>query len=244
MFKTLLVGGGAVAVLWTLNSHASAGDVVGNVKNGVTAVQDGASAVQNGYSAVSNGASSLSKDAAGLQNGLSGISGGISDTVSGTNLGGKSTDSGGLSGPAVSINPASARPGQSVSISVPTCIQPTTGDAWSTVFSPNDAPLTRAAQGSGLAGTATIASNAQNGSWTVRVTCGTGANSLTGSTTISIFGGSKPTPVNPPKAGGGGSVMKGDIGMTAGGVALVAGGVGYGLWTMRRRGSASGTHVG
>ena len=37
--------------------------------------------------------------------------------------------------------------------------------------------------------------------------------------------------------------MKGDVGMTAGGVALVAGGVGYGLWTMRRRG-VSGTHAG
>ena len=224
--KTLLVGGGAVAVLWAINTHASAGDVAGNLKNGVTAVQNGASAVQNGYSAVSNGV-------AGLQNGLAAVQGDVK-TENGVG--------GGLSGPAVSIDPASARPGQTVTISAPTCIQPTTGDAWSTVFEPNDAPLTRAAQGSGLAGTATIASNAQNGSWTVRVTCGTGRDSLTGSTTISIFGAHHP--VRPPRAGGGGSVMKGDVGLTAGGVALVAGGVGYGLWTMRRRGAATGTRVG
>jgi hypothetical protein len=224
--KTLLVGGGAVAVLWAMNTHANAGDMVGTVKNGVAAVQNGTSAVQNGYSAVSNGVT-------GLQNGLAAVQGGAK--------GDNGTGTGGLSGPAVSITPASARPGQTVTISAPTCIQPSTGDAWSTVFSPNDAPLTRAAQGSGLAGTATIASNAQNGSWTVRVTCGTGAGSLTGSTTISIFGA---RPVNPPKASGGGSVMKGDVGMTAGGVALVAGGVGYGLWTMRRRGAAAGTRVG
>jgi len=224
--KTLLVGGGAVAVLWAMNSHASAGDVIGDVKNGVTTVQNGAAAVQNGYSTVQNGISNV-------QSGLNGFK----------SLGADSGNNG-LSGPAVSINPASARPGQTVQISVPTCIQPTSGDAWSTVFSPNDAPLTRAAQGSGLAGTATIASNAQNGSWTVRVTCGSGKDALTGSTTISIFGGVSPTPVNPPKAGGGGSVMKGDVGMTAGGVALVAGGVGYGLWSMRKRDSAAGTHVG
>jgi hypothetical protein len=31
--------------------------------------------------------------------------------------------------------------------------------------------------------------------------------------------------------------------MTAGGAALVAGGIGYGAWALRRR-NASGTHVG
>ena len=33
--------------------------------------------------------------------------------------------------------------------------------------------------------------------------------------------------------------MRGDMGMTAGGVALVAGGVGYGVWSMRRREAGS-----
>src|SRR5690348_11536021 len=104
--KTLVVGGGAVAVLWAMNSHASAGDVVGDVKNGVQTIQNGASTVQNGYQTVQNGYQSL-------QNGLSNLNSGVSGVT------GIKGDSSGLGGPAVSISPASARPGQSVTISVP-----------------------------------------------------------------------------------------------------------------------------
>ena len=155
-----------------------------------------------------------------------------------------STSGSGLSGPAVELNPSAAKPGQQVLITVPTCIQPDSGTATSSVFANNGSvSLTRNPKGAGLAGTATIVSSAQNGQWSVNVTCGTGSNSLNGVTSITVYGGTNPTPTNPPKAGGGGSVMKGDVGMTAGGIALVAGGVAYGLWTMRRRG-ADGTHAG
>ena len=39
--KTLVVGGGAVALLWMMNTHASAGDLVDNVKNGASTVSNG-----------------------------------------------------------------------------------------------------------------------------------------------------------------------------------------------------------
>ena len=218
--KTLVVGGGAVALLWMMNTHASAGDL----------------SPQNGYQSVTSGVSNVQGALNGVINGVSGVSSGVG--------GGAGTNGSGLSGPAAELNPSAARPGQQVLITVPTCIQPETGTATSAVFTNNGSvSLTRNPKGAGLAGTATIISNAQNGQWSVNITCGTGANSLNGVTSITIFGGVNPTPTNPPKAGGGGSVMKGDVGMTAGGIALVAGGVAYGLWTMRRRG-ADGTHAG
>jgi hypothetical protein len=217
--KTLVVGGGAGALLWMMNTHASAGDLVDNVKNG-------ASSVSNGYQSLQNGYQSLSDGAANLQHELPGDNGS------------------GLSGPAVELQPSAAKPGTQVLITVPTCIQPESGTATSAVFTNNGSvSLTRNPKGPGLAGVATIVLNAQNGQWSVNVTCGTGSNKLNGVTSITIFGGVNPTPTSPPKAGGGGAVMKGDVGMTAGGLALVAGGVGYGLWSMRRR-EASGTHVG
>ena len=205
--KTLVVGGGAIALVWMMNNQASAGDLLTKARNGAS----------------------------------TGIAGGAAMTDTSTT---SSTSGSGLSGPAVELNPSAAKPGQQVQITVPTCIQPESGTATSAVFTNNGSvSLTRNPRGAGLAGTATIISNAQNGQWSVNVTCGTGANSLNGVTSITIFGGVNPTPTNPPKAGGGGSVMRGDAGMTAGGIALVAGGVGYGLWTMRRRG-ADGTHAG
>jgi X-X-X-Leu-X-X-Gly heptad repeat protein len=217
--KTLVVGGGAAALLWMMNTHASAGDLVDDVKNGASKVSDG-------YQSVSTGVHDLSDGASNLQHALPGDNGS------------------GLSGPAVEITPSAARPGMQVLITVPTCIQPESGTATSAVFTNNGSvSLTRNPKGPGLAGVAGIVSNAQNGQWSVNVTCGTGANKLNGVTSITIFGGVNPAPTSPPKAGGGGSVMKGDVGMTAGGLALVAGGVGYGLWTMRRR-EASGTHAG
>ncbi|WP_194916891.1 hypothetical protein [Catenulispora rubra] len=226
--KTLVVGGGAVALLWMMNNHASAGSLVDTVQNGASTVTNGVQSVQSGAQSVSNGVSAV-------QNALNGVSTSSSSGASG---------SGGLSGPAVELNPSAARPGQQVVITVPTCIQPDSGTATSSVFTNNGSvSLTRNPKGAGLAGTATIVSNAQNGQWSVNVTCGTGSNSLNGVTSITVYGGTNPTPTNPPKAGGGGSVMKGDLGMTAGGVALVVGGVGYGLWSMRRRG-ADGTHAG
>ncbi|MFL6110074.1 MAG: hypothetical protein ACJ786_01785 [Catenulispora sp.] len=216
--KTLVVSGGAATALWAMNTHASAGDLANGVKNG-------ASSVSSGYQSVSQG-----------------VSQGVSD-VQGV-LRGDSTAGGGLSGPAAALTPSAARPGQQVVITVPTCIQPESGTATSAVFTNNGSvSLTRNPQGAGLAGTATIAANAQNGQWSVNITCGTGVAKLNGVTSITIYGAANPTPTNPPRAGGGGSVMKGDAGMTAGGLALVAGGVGYGLWTMRRRG-APGAHVG
>jgi X-X-X-Leu-X-X-Gly heptad repeat protein len=221
--KTLVVGGGAIALLWMMNTHASAGDLVNNANNGASTVSNGVQSLTNGAQSLSNGLQGLASGSGDLQNVLHGDNGN------------------GLSGPAVSINPSAARPGQQVLITVPTCIQPDSGTATSAVFTNNGSvSLTRNPQGAGLAGTATISSTAQNGSWSVNVTCGTGANKLNGVTSITIFGAVSPT--NPPKAGGGGSVMKGDVGMTAGGIALVAGGVAYGVWTMRRRG-ADGTHA-
>lgn len=253
--KTLVVGGGAVALLWMMNTHASAGDLVDNAKNGASTVSNGYQSVQNGYQSVSTGVSNVqgalngvSTSLNGVSTGVSGVSG-VSTSVGGasTSVGGASTSStsgSGLSGPAVELNPSAAKPGQQVLITVPTCIQPETGTATSSVFANNGSvSLTRNPKGAGLAGTATITSTAQNGQWSVNVTCGTGSASLNGVTSITIYGGTNPAPTNPPKAGGGGSVMKGDMGMTAGGIALVAGGVGYGLWTMRRRG-ADGTHAG
>ena len=247
--KTLVVGGGAVALLWMMNNHASAGDLVNNAQNGVSAVSDGYQSLQSGSQSVAGGVS-------GVQSALNSVGTGVNSLTSagnglsvlgGTGTGvstGTSTSGSGLSGPAVELNPSAAKPGQQVLITVPTCIQPDSGTATSAVFTNNGSvSLTRNPKGAGLAGTATIISTAQNGQWSVNVTCGTGANSLNGVTSITIFGGVNPTPTNPPKAGGGGSVMKGDLGMTAGGIALVAGGVGYGLWTMRRRGT-DGTHAG
>lgn len=238
--KTLVVGGGAVALLWMMNTHASAGDLVDNVKNGASTVSDGYQSLSNGYQGLSNGVSNVQ----GALNDVStGVIGGAA-TGSTTGAGANGGNGSGLSGPAVELNPSAARPGQQVLITVPTCIQPTSGTATSAVFTNNGSvSLTRDPRGPGLAGTATIVSNAQNGQWSVNVTCGTGRDSLNGVTSITIFGGIKPAPTSPPKAGGGGSVMKGDLGMTAGGIALVAGGVGYGLWSMRRRG-ADGTHAG
>ncbi|MEY9861336.1 X-X-X-Leu-X-X-Gly heptad repeat protein [Catenulispora sp. GAS73] len=230
--KTLVVGGGAVALLWMMNNHASAGSLVDTVQNGASTVSNGVQSVQSGAQTVSNGVSAV-------QNALNGVSTGTSTSSSSGASG-----SGGLSGPAVELNPSAARPGQQVLITVPTCIQPDSGTATSSVFTNNGSvSLTRNPKGAGLAGTATIVPNAQNGQWSVNVTCGTGSNSLNGVTSITVYGGTNATPTNPPKAGGGGSVMKGDLGMTAGGVALVVGGVGYGLWSMRRRG-ADGTHAG
>lgn len=239
--KTLVVGGGAVALLWMMNSHASAGDLVDNVKNGASTVSNGYQSPQNVSTGVSNVQGALNTVVSGVTSGVaSGVTSGVTSSVSG----GASTSGSGLSGPAAELNPSAARPGQQVQITVPTCIQPETGTATSAVFTNNGSvSLTRNPKGAGLAGTATIISNAQNGQWSVNITCGTGANSLNGVTSITIYGGVNPTPTNPPKAGGGGSVMKGDMGMTAGGIALVAGGVAYGLWTMRRRG-ADGTHAG
>ena len=233
--KTLVVGGGAAALLWMMNTHASAGDLVDNVKNGASTVSNGYQSLADGYQSLSSGMSGVSGAVSGAESGVSGVSGALS------------TDSGsgsGLSGPAVELKPSAARPGMQVLITVPTCIQPESGTATSAVFANNGSvSLTRNPKGPGLAGVATIVSNAQNGNWSVNVTCGTGVAKLNGVTSITIFGGDRPTPTSPPRAGGGGSVMKGDVGMTAGGLALVAGGVGYGLWTMRRRG-ASGTHGG
>ncbi|NUR58738.1 MAG: hypothetical protein HOV87_08635 [Catenulispora sp.] len=240
--KTLVVGGGAAALLWMMNTHASAGDLVDNVKTGASTVSngyqslaDGYQNVQSGYHNLASGVSGASGAASGMESGVSGLSGALStDNGSGS----------GLSGPAVELKPSAARPGQQVLITVPTCIQPESGTATSAVFANNGSvALTRNPRGAGLAGVATIVSGAQNGNWSVNVTCGSGGNKLNGVTSITIFDGARPTPTNPPRAGGGGSVMKGDVGMTAGGLALVAGGVGYGLWTMRRRG-ATGTHVG
>jgi hypothetical protein len=228
--KTLVVGGGAVALLWMMNTHASAGDLVNGVQNGTSAVSDGSQNPQSGVQSLSNGLSQVT--------GVLQSSGGAATSST------SATAGSGLSGPAVELNPSAARPGQQVLITVPTCIQPDSGTATSAVFTNNGSvSLTRNPKGAGLAGTATIIADAQNGQWSVNVTCGTGPNSLNGVTSITIFGGTNPSPTNPPKAGGGGSVMKGDVGMTAGGIALVAGGVAYGLWTMRRRGS-DGTHAG
>lgn len=255
--KTLVVGGGAVALLWMMNNHANAGDLVTNAQNGVSAVSNGYQSVQSGYQNVSTGVSTVQNALSGVGSGVSGLSSGTAlssgtgtavTTGTGTTAvttGTSTSGSGsGLSGPAVELNPSAARPGQQVLITVPTCIQPESGIATSAVFANNGSvSLTRNPKGAGLAGTATIISTAQNGSWSVNVTCGTGGNSLNGVTSITIFDGAAATPTNPPKAGGGGSVMKGDVGMTAGGIALVAGGVGYGLWSMRRRG-ADGTHAG
>lgn len=252
--KTLVVGGGAVVLLWMMNSHASAGDLVDNVKNGASTVSNGYQSVSTGVSNVqgalnnvSSGVNSVvgSTVGSGVSSAVSsGVSTGVSSAVSSSVSGGASTSGSGLSGPAVELNPSAAKPGQQVLITVPTCIQPDSGTATSAVFTNNGSvSLTRNPKGAGLAGTATIASDAQNGQWSVNITCGTGSNSLNGVTAITIYGGTSPAPTNPPKAGGGGSVMKGDMGMTAGGIALVAGGVAYGLWTMRRRGADS-THAG
>ena len=197
--KTLVVGGGAAALLWVMHNSASAGDVVDSIQNG-------ASAVQNGYGSV--------------QSFLHG------DTGSGQG------------GANIIVTPNSARPGQTVTISVPSCIQPEKGTAQSSVFT-GDIGLARNPQPpGGLIGSGSISVGAQNGQFSVNVQCG-GVNATT---FITVFGAVSPT--NPPKAGAGGSVMKGDLGMTAGGIALVTGGVGYGLWSLRRRGVASGTHVG
>ncbi|MEY9926070.1 hypothetical protein ABH926_000690 [Catenulispora sp. GP43] len=246
--KTLVVGGGAVALLWMMNTHASAGDLVNGVQNGASTVSNGVQSVQNGYQSVSSGISNVQSALNSVSSGVNSLAGSGAATSSTSSTSTTSTTSAtsgsGLSGPAVELNPSAAKPGQQVLITVPTCIQPDSGTATSAVFANNGSvSLTRNPKGAGLAGTATIISNAQNGQWSVNVTCGTGSNSLNGVTSITIFGGVSPTPTNPPKAGGGGSVMKGDLGMTAGGIALVAGGIGYGLWTMRRRG-ADGTHAG
>jgi hypothetical protein len=241
--KTLVVGGGAAALLWMMNTHASAGDLVDNVKNGADKVSNGYQSLHSGYQDLQSGYQSLSHGAQNFSGGVSGVPHGAGAAENALPAD-STTSGGGLSGPAVELSPSAARPGQQVLITVPTCIQPESGTATSSVFANNGSvSLTRNPQGAGLAGTATIVSSAQNGDWSVNVTCGTGGNKLNGVTSITIFGGRNAPPTNPPRAGGGGSVMKGDVGMTAGGIALVAGGVGYGLWTMRRYG-ASGTHVG
>lgn len=227
--KTLVVGGGAAALLWVMHSHANAGDVVNGVKSGVQGVQSGVQAVQGGYQNV--------------QTGVQGIQGILGSTGTGADAG--TLHSGNSQGGAnIIVSPNSARPGQTVTISAPSCVQSASGTAQSSVFTNNGSvSLTRNPQPpGGLIGTTSIASNALNGQWSVNVQCG----SLNSTTYITVFGGFSPvTPSRPPHAGGGGSIVKGDIGMTAGGAALVAGGIGYGAWALRRRNAAStGTHVG
>jgi hypothetical protein len=162
-------------------------------------------------------------------------------------------DTTGGTGNAASISPNSARPGQTVSILYPGCNERLIGGtAKSSVFQGGEVKLNANQQGGGLIGTATITSNAQNGQWTVDLTCGVIGKFNPDVTTMTVYGGYSPTTYQPsqvypdkgPVAGGGGSVMRGDMGMTAGGLALVAGGVGYGVWSMRRREAGSGAHVG
>jgi hypothetical protein len=225
--KTLVVGGGAAALLWIMHSHASAGDVVSGVTSGVQNVQTGTQAVQSGTQSLQTGIQSL-----------------LGTTTSGTGTTGSLLlDNSGQGGANIILSPNSARPGQTVTISAPSCVQSASGTAQSSVFTNNGSvSLTRNPQApGGLIGTTMIASNALNGQWSVNVQCG----SVNATTYITVFGGFSPTtnPSRPPKAGGGGSVVKGDLGMTAGGAALVAGGVAYGAWALRRR-STTGTHAG
>lgn len=230
--KTLVVGGGAAALLWVMHSHANAGDVVNGVKTGVQGVQSGVQAVQGGYQNVQTGVQGIT----GLLN-----SGGTSSGVSTGTLRAGTSAQGGAN---IIVSPNSARPGQTVTISAPSCVQSASGTAQSSVFTNNGSvSLTRNPQPpGGLVGTTQIAQNALNGQWSVNVQCG----NLNSTTYITVFGGFSPiTPSRPPHAGGGGSIVKGDLGMTAGGAALVAGGIGYGAWVLRRRNAASsGTHVG
>jgi len=232
--------------LWMMNTHASAGDLADKMKNGTSTSSDGFQNAQNnqntqnGLPGLSSGDQGVQSGSQGLSNGLANVRNNVQNTVK--DLGSGLTDDSGLSGPAVELNPSAARPGQQVLITVPTCIQPTSGVATSAVFANNGSvSLTRNPRGAGLAGTATVIKEAQNGQWSVNITCGSGWNSLNGVTSLTVYGAGGPT--SPPKAGGGGSVARGDVGMTAGGIALVVGGVGYGLWTMRRRG-ISDPHVG
>jgi hypothetical protein len=223
--KTLVVGGGAAALLWIMHSHASAGDLAGGATSGV---QTGVQAVQSGSQNVQTGIQSL------LGTATSGTNG-----TTGTLLLDNSGNQGGAN---IILTPNSARPGQTVTISAPSCVQSASGTAQSSVFTNNGSvSLTRNPQApGGLIGTTMIASNALNGQWSVNVQCG----SVNATTYITVFGGFSPTnPTLPPHAGGGGSVVKGDLGMTAGGAALVAGGIAYGAWALRRR-STSGTHAG
>ena len=239
--KTLMVGGGVAALLWMMNAHASAGDLTDKMKNGTSTFSDAYQNALNHQNA-QNGAPGLLNGYQGLQgaseseSGSQGVAGGFAEVQNTLqDLGAGAADDSGLSGPAVELSPSAAKPGQQVLITVPTCIQPTSGVATSAVFANNGSvSLTRNPRGAGLAGTATVIKEAQNGQWSVNITCGSGWNSLNGVTSLTVYGAGGPT--SPPKAGGGGSVARGDVGMTAGGIALVVGGVGYGLWTLRRRG--------
>jgi hypothetical protein len=158
------------------------------------------------------------------------------------------TGSGDGTGNAAAISPQSARPGQSVTIFYPSCNERLIGgSAKSSVFTGGEVKLNANQQGPGLIGTAVISKSAVNGQWTVDLTCGVVGKFTPDVTTVTVFDGistSSTTAHKGPAAGGGGSIAKGDMGLTAGGLALVAGGVGYGLWSMRRRDIASGTHVG
>lgn len=225
--KTLVVGGGAAALLWIMHSHASAGQLASGATNGV---QTGVQAVQSGSQNVQTSLQNLLGSATNGSVGTTGTTGTL--TLDGSSQGGAN----------IILSPNSARPGQTVTISAPSCVQSASGTAQSSVFTNNGSvSLTRNPQApGGLIGTTMIASNALNGQWSVNVQCG----SVNATTYITVFGGfSTINPTLPPHAGGGGSIVKGDLGMTAGGAALVAGGIAYGAWALRRR-SASGTHAG
>jgi hypothetical protein len=174
--KTLVVGGGAAALLWVMHSHANAGDIVNGVKSGAQGVQSGVQAVQNGYQNV--------------QSGVQGVSGLWNSGTNGT-AGTLRVDTNGSQGGAnIIISPNSARPGQTVTISAPSCVQSASGTAQSSVFTNNGSvSLTRNPQApGGLIGTTTIASNALNGQWSVNVQCGP----LNATTYITVFGGFSP----------------------------------------------------
>jgi len=228
--KTLVVAGAAIGLLWMIDTHASAGDLVEGLKGG-------ASTVSSEYQGLQNGAKALSKTFTDDQGVVHDLSGG----TDGAGVSGLITDTGDPGGSGVQVSPTSAQPGQQVQITAPSC---NSGTASSAVFDNVSVPLTTNSNGSGLAGTAMINTGAQNGQWSVNVTCSTGFSTVNNVTNITVYGAKGGMfPSGPPKAGGGGSVMQGDVGMTAGGIALVVAGVSYGLWTMSRRGS-SGTHVG
>jgi hypothetical protein len=139
-------------------------------------------------------------------------------------LGGASAAQAATASGSVSVQPGSVAPGGQVSVYGLSCTA-TTGTATSSAFS---APISLAMLANSTGGVGTVSTSAKPGSYPVNVTCGsmklTGWITVTGTT----------VPNGGAKTGDGASLI-GSGTNEAAGLALIAGALGVGVFTLRRK---------
>ena len=124
----------------------------------------------------------------------------------------------------VSVQPGSAAPGGQVSVYGLPCTA-SAGTATSSAFS---APISLSMLSNSTGGVGNVSTAAQPGTYPVTVTCG--SMTLTGSITVT----GSTIPNGGAKTGDGSSLVGSGTGETAG-VALIAGALGVGAFTLRRK---------